>query len=362
MGLVSVRETRPVEYRNGLWAALAALGLLALAAAPARAQTMVPAIRFHEGAEELAAVVGGADPEEDARWVRGHADELVSWWERQGPVFLARAGAISGLPWSYRDIEVYLVRRWPVISIEYPLVLALDEVDGGGEPVEIPDDEDLQVLLLAHQLTHYLLDDPTFLPREQRAATYEHPFLAPGDFEVEAMVNWVTYTVLEELWGRQRLQRATEQELWRQYNPNHLYVVDELVPRWRLTPTTTLVQWLAGQRQGSEIFRIRDAYARQRREPEPTPETGQNLSGTPYGIDLGGTFEGRIFVSYVDPASPADRAGVKQGDVVATIEGREVGRDVVDAQRRLDESWQDGEINLSVQRDGREVFLTVERR
>lgn len=353
-----------MEYRNGHKAALAALVLLAVTAASAPAQTAVPAIRFHEGAEELAAAVGGysVDPAEDARWVRDHGDELVSWWERHGPVFLARAGAISGLPWPYRDVEVYLVRRWPVISIEYPLVLALDEVSGGGEPVEIPDNEDLQVLLLAHQITHYLLDDPTFVPREQRATAYEHPFMAPGDFEVEAMVNWVTYTVLEELWGRERLQRATGLELWRQYNANHEYVVDELVPRWRLSPTTTLVQWLAGQRQGSEIFRIRDAYARQRREPETTPEPGQNLSGTPYGIDLGGTFEGRIFVSYVDPASPADRAGVKQGDVMATIEGRDVGRDVVDAQRRLDESWQDGEINVSVQRDGREVFLTVERR
>jgi len=361
-----------MEYRRALWLALAGLAGLHLAVVPAGAQptgpggpapAVVPAIRFHVGAEELASMVGRSDVrEDDTRWVERRSDELVSWWERQGPVFLVRAATFAGLSWPYRDIEVYLVRSWPVISIEYPLVLALGTIDEGGVPTEIPDDEDFQILLLAHQLTHYLLDDPTFIPRDQRPPAYEHPFLAPGDLEIEAMVNWLTYAVLEEMWGKERLGKATEQQLWRTYNPNHAYVVDELMPRWRLGPQTTLAQWLAAQRSGSEIFRIHDVYARERRLPEPTPDARTNLSGTPYGIGLGATFDGDVFVAYVDPASAADRAGVRQGDVLVTIEGRAVERDVVDAKRRLDDSWRNGEINLSVERDGREVFLTVGRR
>lgn len=357
-----------MEYRGGVGVALALI--CAAFAVPASAQTVVPALRFHLGAEELAAAAEtgryDGDPArlaEDVRWVENNADDLVDWWEGQGRTFLSRAGAYAGLPWPYQDIEVYVVRRWPVISIEYPLVVALDTVEGGGTPVELPDQDDFRILILAHQLTHYLLDDPTFLPRDQRHRAYEHPFLAPGDLEVEAMVNWVVYAVLEELWGRQRLQRATGEELWRTYNPNHAYVVDELTPRRRLGPGTTLVQWLSSNGPGSEIFRIHDSYSRQRREPEPTPQLGRNLSGTPYGLELGATFEGAIFVAYVDPSSAADRAGARQGDVLVTLEGRPVGNDVVDAQRRLDESWRDdGEINLSVLRDGREVFLTVGRR
>lgn len=354
------------EYRSALGVALATL-VIHLAAGSAVAQTVAPDVRFHVGAQELASVVAtGSEPTEpgdDVAWVADRAEQLVSWWEEQGGVFLGRAGTYAGLPWPYRDIEVYLVRSWPVISIEYPLVLAVGTTGQGGAGVEIPDDEDFQVLLLAHQLVHYLLDDPTFLPEDRRPDAYEHPFLAPGNLEVEAMVNWVTYAVLEEMWGRQRLAEATEQELWRSYNPNHAYVVDELMPRWRLGPAATLAQWLGNNLRGSEIFRVHDAYARQRREPEPTPDLGRNLSGTPYGIDLGATFDGAIFVAYVDPASAGDRAGVRQGDVLITIEGRDVGRDVVDAQRRLNDSWgEDGEINLSVRREGREVFVTVGRR
>jgi hypothetical protein len=300
---------------------------------------------------------------DDVRWVQGRADDLVDWWERQGTTFLTRAATYAGLSWPYADIEVYLVRVWPVISIEYPLVLALGAVASGGAEAELPDDEDLQVLLLAHQLTHYLLDDPTFLPERQRPGAYNHPFMSEGDLEIEAMVNWVTYAVLEELWGQRRLESATEHELWRTYNPNHAYVTDELIPRWRLGPGRTLAQWLAANPRGSEIFRVHDAYARDRVQPEATPEPGQNLSGTPYGIDLGSTFDGTVFVAFVDRASPADRAGVRQGDILLTIEGRPVTRDVAEAQRRLDATWEDdGEINLSVDRGGREVFLTVGRR
>jgi hypothetical protein len=343
---------------------------LALGAADAPAQTTVPAIHFHVGAEELmqtAYPVRSGEPiqlADDVRWVQGRGDDLVEWWERQGPAFLARASAYVGLPWPYRDIEVYLVRTWPVISIEYPLVLALGAVEGGGGVItEIPDDEDFQVLLLAHQITHYLLDDPTFVPQRERPGAYDHRFLSPGDLEVEAMVNWVLYAVLEELWGARRLERTTEHELWQAYNPNHAYVVDELVPRWRLSPSRTLAAWLAANPEGSEIFRVREAYRRQRAAPETTPAPGENLSGTPYGIDLGASFDGKIFIAFVDRASPADRAGLRQGDILLTIEGRPVGRDVVDAQARLDASWEDdGEVNLSVERGGREEFITVERR
>ncbi len=376
--MVAVREkrVRAKEYRSGAGAALAvrpsALGvLLALALAPAglgwrpapaHAQTAAPAVRFHVGAEELVAAAGtGASG--DARAVEDRAGDLVEWWEEKGPEFLARVGNDTGLPWPYRDIEVYLVRSWPVLSIEYPLVLAVGSVGEGPGSVEVPGDTDFQVLVLAHQLTHYLLDDPEFVPQNLRPTAYEHPFLAPGNLEAEAMMNWVVYTVLEEMWGRERLAKAAGREMWRDYNPNHAYVVDELMPRWALGPTSTLVQWLASHPRGSEIFRIHDAYARQLATPEATPDVRGNLTGTEYGIDLGASFEGRIFVALVDPSSPADRAGARRDDVIATIEGRPPGNDVVEAKRRLDQSWRDnGEINLSVLRDGREIFLTIGRR
>jgi hypothetical protein len=336
-------------------------------AAPTAGQEEAPALHLRAPAEELLQVAYPqryqGDPEtlrEDVEWVEDQDGDLLEWWDRQGETFLLRASDLAGLPWPYRDIEVYLVRYWPEVSIEYPLVLALDEVQGPGGSAEVPQDDDLRVLLLAHQLVHYLLDDPP-ATMDRIDSAYDHPFMTPGSFEIESLVNWVTYAVLEELWGEDRLERATREELWRAYNPNHEFVVAELLGRHRLSRSDPLVEWLRDNPRGSEIFATLEDYEERSGEvDEPVGGQAPGLSGTAYGIDLGARYDGTIFVAYVDRGSPADRAGILQGDVLRSIEGRNVGADIEDAQRRLSESWDDNrEINLSVMREGREIYVTL---
>lgn len=336
-------------------------------ASPLAGQAAAPDLRLRASGEELLSIAYperyGGDPEalvEDVEWVEDEAADLREWWERQGPTFLLRAADMAGLPWPYRDIEVYLVRYWPQVSIEYPLVLALDAVQGAGGSAQVPRDEDVRVLLLAHQLVHYLLDDPPGRPGASADPAYGHPFMVPGSFELESMVNWVTYSALEEIWGRDRLERATGDDLWRAYNPNHEFVVDELMRERRLSRTYTLARWLRDNPSGSEIFAVEEDYEEASGVSDAPVAAGPGLSGTDYGLDLGAAFDGSIFVAFVDAGSAADRAGVLRGDVLRTIEGREVGPDIGDARRRLEESWdRDREINLSVERDGRELYLTV---
>lgn len=354
-----------MRRRNGVAIAVAAstLGWAGTLAGQAAA----PEVRLRSAAEELLTIAYperyGGDPDallEDGEWVEDEAADLREWWSRQGSLLLLRAADMAGLPWPYRDIEVYLVRYWPQVSTEYPLVLALDAVQGAGGSAQVPRDEDVRVLLLAHQLIHYLLDDPPVRPGASADPAYDHPFMVPGSFELEALVNWVTYSALEEVWGRERLERATADELWRAYNPNHEFVVDELMRERRLSRTWTLARWLGDNPPGSRIFSVEEDYEERSGAVDEPVAAGPGLSGTDYGLDLGAAFDGSIFVAFVDAGSAADRAGVMRGDVLSTIEGREVGRDIADARRRLEESWsQDREINLSVVREGRELYLTV---
>ena len=350
----------------------AGLALVAhLLAAPLAAQeAAIPVVRFHvEAAAELLQTaypdrygLGGGGLEEDLEWAREHAGTITDRWSEWGPLYLQRLEDLAGLGWPSRQIDVYLVRTWPVISIEHPLVLALDAIRApGGREVPVPEDEDVRALILAHQLAHHMLDDPDFLPEAGRDPVYDHPLMSEGDFAVEALVNWLVYRTLEDMWGEERLERAAADEMWRAYNPSHGFVVEELAPRHRLSRTATLADWLAANPEGSEIFRVREAYLRQADLPVQASPERERTTGSEAGIDLGATFEGRIFVAYVDEGSPAARAGVLEGDVVRTIEGRQVGSDVGAAQAALDASWREnGELNLSVEREGEEIFFTLE--
>lgn len=342
-----------------------------LPATPSPAQEAgIPVVRFHvEAAAELLETAyperygpGTRALEEDLEWAREHAGRVTDRWSEWGPLYLQRLEDLAGLAWPARQIDVYLVRAWPVVSIEHPLVLALESIRApGGRDVPVPEDEDVRSLLLAHQLAHHLLDDPDFLPAEDRARAYDHPLMSQGDFAVEALVNWLVYRALEDMWGEGRVERAASNEVWRAYNPSHDFVVDELEPRHRLSRTATLADWLAANPEGSEIFRVREGYLRQADLPlQPVPER-ERTADRGAGIELAASYEGEIFVAYVDEGSPAARFGVLEGDLVRTIEGRPVGNDVAAAQTALDASWrEDGELNLSVEREGEEIFITLD--
>src|SRR5688572_27651780 len=174
-----------------------------------------PAVRFEMGPGELSPMLYpdryGMDPERmeaDSAWVAENAEDFLRFWDAQGPTLMRRVGDVAGFRWPYADVEARLVRVWPVISTERPLVVALEAIRTETAEVEVPEDVDFTAMVLLHQLTHYLLDDP---PRGAPGADVvrDHPWLDPGGFAAEAMVNWVVYTVLEEAWGRDRFERVT---------------------------------------------------------------------------------------------------------------------------------------------------------
>lgn len=350
------------------------LGLAMAAPAGVRAQEAVsgepPVLRIHIGGEDLLPLVlperYAMEPgrvAEDVEWAAERSAPLLEWWDRNGALLLRRVTDYAGFDWPYREVEVHLVRYWPVISIEYPLVLSVGAIRSATREVPIPDDVDFLTLVMVHQVTHRLLDLPPFRdPAVARPAARDHRFLLPGNFDNEAMVNWVVYQALRDVWGERRLASATDRDLWRAYNPNHEYVT-ELMERWPLSRTRPLRAWLDAHPPGSEPFQIRDRYRRETeaRMPPREPAQRQQVTGTEYGIDLGETYDGVVFVAFVDEASPAHRAGVLQGDALLTIDGRPaVG--VVEAQERMTRAWEErGEVHLSVRRGEQEVFLTVER-
>jgi S1-C subfamily serine protease len=64
-----------------------------------------------------------------------------------------------------------------------------------------------------------------------------------------------------------------------------------------------------------------------------------------------------LLVTHVDEGSPAEKAGLKAGDVVLGIDGKDL-RDAGDLRRRVS-SAENADVRLQVQRDGKPIEITV---
>ncbi|MFN2432683.1 MAG: hypothetical protein ABR599_07695 [Gemmatimonadota bacterium] len=346
--------------------AAAAAALLVPLAASAQSSSAVPAVlfRFEPAYQSVlaASTAERRDPAEDARWAEEHARDLTEFYASDGGRLLRSLSDYAGLAWPYRDIPVYLVRTLPTLSIQYPLTLAVGEIDQGQSRQDVPAG-DFLVLTFAHQIAHYLLDPPPRGLSAARPRALEHPLMEEGNYRREALVNLVTYRALTDLWGSERLERAIDEPLWASYNPEAAFV-DTLQSRWSLSRSRPLLDWLAQQADDGPLVRLAERFessgtAGGVADRGGAPRGATTMAGTEVGLDLGQTAGNRIFIAFLDPGSPAEAAGLLPADVVLTVEGRRPAG-AAEALRMVREAWETNrEVNLSVEREGKEVFFQI---
>lgn len=332
-------------------------------AAPAQVDSDAPAVLFRfEPAYQSVLDTETGDAVDDARWAERRAEPLTDLFASDGTRLLDALADYAGVPWPYEEIPVYGVRRLSTLSIQYPLTLAVGEIRQGESRQEIPEG-DFLVLTLVHQLTHYLLDPPPPALGAERPDALEHPLMEEGNYRREAVVNVVAYRALEDLWGRERLRRATADPLWASYNPSAA-LVDTLRARWAVSRSRPLVTWLLQESPTGELVqraeRLEEARGEVRTDDVAVgDEPSGTASGSDVGLDLGQTAQGLLFIAFLDPRSPAEAAGLRPGDIVVTVEGRRM-TEPREAMVVVRDAWErNREVNLSVERQGKEIFFQI---
>jgi hypothetical protein len=306
----------------------------------------------------------GGNAEDDIRWAERRAEDLTDFYASHGPELLGLLAKYAGLRWPYREIEVYVVRNFPTLSIQYPLTLTVGSIRQDESKQDVPSG-DFLLLTFAHQITHYLLDPPPEeLATSRPVVVDRHPLMQESNYGREALVNLVTYRALRDFWGAERLRKVVQHPLWASYNPESAFV-DSLQAGWELSESRPLVSWLQSESTDGRLVRLAERLERGERssggrgEKAEAPVVPGTLSGNEFGFDLGQSAEGRLFISFLDPRSPAENAGLHSGDVVATIEGRRFSS-ASEAIRAARDAWETNqEVNLSVEREGREIFFQV---
>jgi serine protease Do len=91
-----------------------------------------------------------------------------------------------------------------------------------------------------------------------------------------------------------------------------------------------------------------------------TPVLGINAEDltSQLGSYFGAPNNARVLVREVRPGTPADKAGLKAGDVITRVEGKEV-RTLADLRAQLREKSNQASVSMSVLRKGSEIAVTV---
>jgi serine protease Do len=91
-----------------------------------------------------------------------------------------------------------------------------------------------------------------------------------------------------------------------------------------------------------------------------TPVLGINAEDltSQLGSYFGAPNNAGILVREVRPGTPADKAGLKAGDVITKVEGKEV-RNLADLRAQLREKSNQASVNMSILRKGSEIAITV---
>jgi len=77
------------------------------------------------------------------------------------------------------------------------------------------------------------------------------------------------------------------------------------------------------------------------------------------GVTISDTQEGKVRVMSVDPDSPADRAGLKRGDIILEISGREITRSA-DLIHEIRMHRPGDKVNLKIKRNGEDLIMEAE--
>ena len=112
-----------------------------------------------------------------------------------------------------------------------------------------------------------------------------------------------------------------------------------------------------------ERFRVTLDYERRQVVLEPGARIAQRDRFTQTGVQLVREGDGHVVVRSVLPGSPAQKAGLREGDRVRRIDGREVAEwDAGSVEARFEQSRPGTQVTLDVERQGRERRVRIRLR
>jgi hypothetical protein len=287
----------------------------------------------------------------DMRWVAENDSQLVARWNTQGDTILHILTELSGIEWVEQDFDIYLVRYFPTLGADDPLVLPIGGVKRG-DLIEAAPSGGSALLNLIFQLSRRMLSQ-TVQPEDSVFTwTAEHPLMRPGPYRRDNLAMLLAAATCQNIIGLDSTRDVYTSAFWQQHLPGRQIFEDYLLNKWILTPDRTLADWIAAEPHGSALV----AATRPPRMQERPEGAGRKLhiDGLPLEGQLGLSVRideaNYLVVDTIDVYRLAYACGLRIGDRIRSVNGYRVRthRQLVE---RILEMLNDGGATLRILRD-----------
>ncbi len=259
----------------------------------------------------------------DMRWVRQHDSTLVEFWHTRGDSTLWLLSQLSGLDWVEDRFDIYAVRYYPSFGSPDPLAIPVGGTRQGILAVAAPEGS-VQQLNLIYQLAHRMLAQAEKSDDAFYRAMASHPLMQPTPYRRDNMALLLALVAAQQVIGLDSTFDAYQSAFWKEHTPGRTIFEQYLLSDWILTAKRPLAQWVIDEPHTSRLVAVTRPPRRTRTAATTRPRT--YIEGLPLKGELGFSVRlgdnNRLTVDKIDPVRLAYACGLREGDVVRSVDNR----------------------------------------
>ena len=276
------------------------------------------------------------------KWVKKNDSTLAEFWTSQGDTILHVLTELSGFEWIESEFEIYLLRYFPTIGSDNPLILPIGGINNGSFTEAAPDFNKLRLLLIYQLAKRMLLqaenqDNPLVVPISN------HPLMKKSAYRFDNLAMLLAVTTSYTIMGVDTTFDVTQSTFWKNKFPGRKIFEEYFEKSWIITPDKPLIDWIADEPVRSQLVRV--TRTPQKKVSETTKEKKKFIEDLPLKGQFGFTVKlnasNQLAISKIDTYRLGYACGLRLDDVIRRIDGRIV-RNHKQIVQRLLEKLEDG--------------------
>jgi hypothetical protein len=294
----------------------------------------------------------------DMQWVAEKDSQIVTFWSEKGDTILHVLTELSGIEWSEKEFDAYLIRYYPSIGSAEPLIIPIGGIKTNSLIEAAPSGNTL-ILNLIFQLSKRMLAQTVQSTDSTTLKIADHPLMRSGPYRRDNLAMLLALASCNNIIGLDSTIDAYHSAFWVAHFPGRQILEEHFLNKWVLTPDHTLADWIAQEPYWSHLVAL-TSPPRVRQKPAGQGQRSF-IEGLPIKGQLGFSIKldnaNYLVVDTIDVYRLAYACGLRVGDRIHAVDGYRVRTHRELVERILDKLEQGGSTLEILRNNDRESVI-----